>query len=292
MGLGARAKSLVRRAANSAGYNITKLADRFQLDLYRRLYDAGTLQRKPFYNVGAGAFYHPYWTNLDFVSDWYGDVQQHIVPFDLMKLEPLPVEDGSAKVIYTSHTIEHVKEAAVRNLFREAYRALERGGIFRVTTGPDAVTDFRALQNGDEEWFYWDKWYAEDGYGGIYTAPPTSVSLAERWLHHVASPLSRIDRSPSEKKFGEQEIWAILREKGLEGALDFFCGLCAFDPQRPGNHISWWTHEKVMEYMREAGFTSVYRSGYNQSASPLLRHSDLFDSTHPQISLYVEAKKA
>jgi hypothetical protein len=35
----------------------------------------------------------------------------------------------------------------------------------------------------------------------------------------------------------------------------------------------------------------MYRSGYNQSVSPLLRNSTLFDSTHPQMSIYVEAIK-
>lgn len=294
MRLATHAKHLVRTAASRAGYNISKAQDKFRLGLYREMFDAQTLARRPFYNVGAGTFFHPYWTALDLPSEWYAKVQQRSLPFDLMKMEPLPAEDGTAKIIYTSHTIEHVKEPAVANLFREAHRALEPGGILRVTTGPDAITDYRALVNGDASWFFWDEesqWGDPANYAHIYSAPPSSVSLAERWLQHVASPLAPIDKSPSDRKFSEAEIWEVLNSRPLTEALDYFCGLCKFDPQRPGNHIAWWTHDKVMGFMREAGFSEVYRSGFNQSVSPLMRHSPLFDSTFPQMSLYVEARK-
>ncbi len=31
-------------------------------------FSKNSLQGKHFYNIGAGSFYHPYWTNLDFPS--------------------------------------------------------------------------------------------------------------------------------------------------------------------------------------------------------------------------------
>ncbi len=62
-----------------------------------------------------------------------------------------------------------------------------------------------------------------------------------------------------------------------------------FDPNRPGNHVSWWTHAKIERYLKESGFTNIYRSGYRQSVSPLMRRSSLFDSTHPKMSIYMEA---
>jgi hypothetical protein len=43
--------------------------------------------------------------------------------------------------------------------------------------------------------------------------------------------------------------------------------------------------------LRESGFTEIYRSGYGQSFSPVMRDVDLFDNTHPKISLYMEAIK-
>jgi len=43
--------------------------------------------------------------------------------------------------------------------------------------------------------------------------------------------------------------------------------------------------------LRKAGFSKIFLSGYGQSFSPVLRNTDLFDNTHPEISLYVEAIK-
>jgi hypothetical protein len=140
----------------------------------------------------------------------------------------------------------------------------------------------------DENWFYWDHYYETD-YQHLFKGPATSVPLAERWLHHVASELAPNDKTESARKYHADEIMSLIAEKGFEGSLDFFTGQCKFRPDRPGNHISWWTHNKVARYLREAGFSTVYRSGRNQSASPLMRNSDLFDSTHPQMSIYVEA---
>lgn len=294
-----KSKSFIRMNLNRLGFKIIKVSNQPHLvksknqhTLYQSLYDQEVLNRKPFYNVGAGSFSHPYWTNIDFISDWYKNIQKNILHYDLMSLLPLPIETETAKIIYTSHTIEHIKEHAAANFFREAYRALELGGIFRITTGPDAETDYRALQNNDVDWFYWDTAYEKPGtYEHIYNTSPTKASLAERWLHHVATPLSHFDKSPSTIKFSEKEILEILAERGLEKALDYFCSLCPYDPSRPGNHISWWTHEKIFSYLKDAGFKTIYRSGYSQSVSPLLRQSGFFDSTHPQMSIYVEAIK-
>lgn len=212
--------------------------------------------------------------------------------YDLTDTEPLPIKDNTAELIYTSHTIEHVKEKDVERFFREAHRSLKPGGILRVTTGPDAETDFRAMQLGDKRWFYWDEWYEKEGsYEAIYYKPATSVPIEERWLHHFAGPLAPNDKSPSEKKYTATEIRNILEQNTFEQILDFFSGQCVFNPQIPRNHISWWTHTKVIDFLHNAGFQNVYRSGYGQSASPILRNTRLFDSTHPQMSIYVEASK-
>lgn len=286
------AKKLLRALVGKLGFQISRKTDPLRLSVYEDCFAKDTLAKKPFVNVGAGDFWHPYWRNLDFVSDFYGDVQRGVIHHDLMALGPLPFESNSIKVFYTSHTIEHVKEDAVQNLFNEMYRVLEKDGIVRVVTGPDAETDFRALQNNDEDWFYWDHWYSKPGtYEDQYRCPASSVSLAERWLNHVASPLAKHNLAPSDVKLGEQEILDAIKQHGWPKCLDYFGSLCKFDPQRPGLHISWWTHEKISQYLKNAGFKTIYRSGFGQSQSPLMRQSPLFDSVHPQMSIYVEAVK-
>ena len=281
---------VVKQALDLLGVDIVRKKNDFNISTYKALYSDDVLQRRPFYNIGAGSFFHPLWTNIDYVSDWYGGVQKNIIHHDLMSKGPLPIETGQAKVIYTSHTIEHVKEDAVQALFNEAFRCLEVGGVFRITTGPDAETDFRALINNDEDWFYWNRFLDVKGnYESVCHKPATSVPLSERWLHHVATQLAPNDISPSKNKFTDKEIWDAIEKFGFPSVLDYFCGLCEFQSDRPGNHISWWTHGKITDSLKQAGFKTIYHSGYGQSSSALMRNSKLFDSTYPQMSIYVEA---
>lgn len=264
--------------------------DRF---LYRSTYSEDALVNRRFYNVGAGLFSHPFWTNVDFPSVHYGVVQskQSFIPHDLMSLQPLAIESGTAEVVYTSHTVEHVKDKAVAKLFSEAYRVLKPGGFLRVTTGPDADTDFAAMTRNDAAWFYWDEDISQSGWQRDYLQPPVTVSLKQRWLFDFASAASENCRHPAKRKFSDAEIDSILSANSFEAALDIFADAVDFQPDHPGLHVSWWTHDKAIRMMREAGFKTVYRSGHGQSRCPVLRNTWYFDNTHPQISLYVEALK-
>ena len=147
-------KNLLKKLLDTLGVEIHKkrtnsAENKNDLKLYNELYKRDSIDNKRFYNVGSGSFSHPYWTNLDYVSDWYVGMQINVIHIDLMEKGPLPIEANSAEVIYSSHTIEHVKDDAVQNLFNESYKVLKPGGFIRITTGPDADTDFEALQRGD-----------------------------------------------------------------------------------------------------------------------------------------------
>ena len=284
------------QAYNNAGFSFhhknlgvyIKNEDKFQLSEYKKMYSEDQLSKKPFFNIGSGSFSHPYWTNIDYVTDWYEGVQSNIINHDLMSLTPLPVNSESAEIIYTSHTIEHISEEAVQYLFNEAYRTLSKGGIFRITTGPDADLDYAALLRKDIHWFYWDLYQDSKG---AFPSPLIQSNIAERWLHHVASCLSNLSHTPSSVKFTENQIWEIINNNTMEEALNHFTSLCKYNPSYPADHISWWNYSKIEKYLRNAGFEAILKSGYRQSSSPLMRKSELFDSTHPQISVYVEAIK-
>jgi hypothetical protein len=120
-------KSIVRACADKLGVTIGRKHDDIRLATYERMYSGDVLSRKPFINIGSGSFWHPYWTNVDYVSDWYGSAQRDVINYDIMAKEPLPFNDSSIKVAYTSHTIEHVEDDGVANLFKEVFRVLEPG---------------------------------------------------------------------------------------------------------------------------------------------------------------------
>ena len=53
------------------GLGIHSTKPNYDIKLYKNLYSESILDNKPFFNIGAGNFYHPYWTNVDYSSDHY-----------------------------------------------------------------------------------------------------------------------------------------------------------------------------------------------------------------------------
>ena len=99
-------------------------------EVYLHYHPAARIERW-FYNIGAGSFRHKYWTNVDLASDWYADQQgTDFINYDLFSLKPLPIPSGIAEAVYTSHTVEHINDAACANLFAETFRILRPGGYF------------------------------------------------------------------------------------------------------------------------------------------------------------------
>jgi predicted SAM-dependent methyltransferase len=266
-------KKLVKDSLTRAGYELHKTAPEGPLyDAYPR----ESLENRRFYNVGAGGFYHRYWTNIDFESDWYRERHNHtFLKYDLTSGEPLPIETGSAQIIYSSHTIEHVSDEADTRFLAEAYRALIPGGILRLTM-PDFDRALQAFQRGDNHWFR--SWGC-------------SSTLAQNFLHTFAGQLANLSPTKNRRKFSDEEIVSMFSGGASEELLNQLAALCSFNPQSPGDHINWWNYDKAERFLRAAGFTTVYRSAYGQSVAPPMRDVRLFDNTFPQISIYIEAAR-
>ena len=120
-------KGVIRYFANRFGFDIIR-KPKTDLSVYDNFPEESLLKRR-FYNIGAGSFGHPYWTNVDYTSEHYKEAQKNtFLHYDLMELKPLPIEDNVAELVYSSHTIEHVSDEAVRNMLSESYRILKPGG--------------------------------------------------------------------------------------------------------------------------------------------------------------------
>lgn len=293
-GLKQRAKKLI---ANS-GYEVRRKRSDIPLSVYERLYPEESLRERRFYNIGAGSFHHQYWTNVDHPSAWYASrLEDNLhIDWDLLELTPLPVPDGVAEAVYTSHTIEHITNAAAQNMFDEAYRILKPGGYFRLTT-PDIAHELAAYRRGDRDLFYWIEDYSHPAAMKAlgYTRRMTDASLGQVFLEHVATSTSELHGDGAPTRISDAELDRILSEMSDEEALDYCISKAPIEVQKkyPNNHINWWTEAKARRMLEAAGFApdSIRRSGYGQSWCPVMRDTQRFDSTHPKISLYVEAQK-
>ena len=281
---------------NAIGYDIKVWRARNDIDLYHRIYRKKAVENRRFYNIGAGSFSHPAWTNVDHASEWYRVVQEKgiDIDWDLLSLTPLPVQDDSAEIVYSSHTIEHIINEAAQNMFNESHRILRKGGVFRVNT-PNIDLDFRAYKENDRHFFYWIDWYSTPKACQRIklNRPLNEASIQQIFLWHFASSASTLHADGSPERITDEELDRIFREMEYEEALNYCISKCSLEVQKkyPGNHINWWNKNKLFRMLRNAGFDNIYVSGYGQSFSPVLRNILTFDNTHPKISLYVEAVK-
>ena len=92
--------NIVKSVASVVGLMVTRIPKTDYKDyLYKSLYSNDSLANRRFYNVGAGPFKHKFWTNIDYINDWYADNTSNTlegINYDLFSLEPLPIETDSA----------------------------------------------------------------------------------------------------------------------------------------------------------------------------------------------------
>ena len=293
--------SLLRGATRRMGYEMLKNV--WSEEAAYSQFAKEALDRRRFYNVGAGEFRHPHWTNVDHLSEYYAANLRRSgidLDYDLFSLTPLPIESGVAEAIYSSHTIEHVTNAAANHFLRESYRILRPGGFLRLTT-PDIDLEYRAWKDDDRAYFYWVNYHPRAGGNVALDAPQwteverrrVNATTSQVFLHHFASAASVLHREGSHERISDAELARVFSTRPYEEALDYCTSKCPLEIQReqPGNHMNWWNWRKLSKMLTEAGFANPRRSGYGQSFCHAMRDIRLFDFNSPKTSIYVEANK-
>lgn len=255
--------------------------------LWRKQIYSGLSGNRPLMvNIGAGLFFRPHWQVMDHVSPFYPFSRQYINhDIDLFTDTPFPFEDGSVDFYYSAHTLEHIPQEFCGNLLSEVFRTLKPGGAVRLCM-PDYDRIRAAADSGDE--IYFKSQMAR----GMTMQQAVIEQIATECLDH-------------------EDPDAIAQDYDALGAEEFadkYCGLASREVQKEkaGYHINWFSYPKLATMLENAGFESVYRSGAQGSKFPELRgeggmlaSGNLFgtkrmlgiDTTHPEISLFVEAVK-
>ena len=273
-------KRAVQRFVQARGYLIQRPSVIAKRGDYKHFFPADAIDNKRFYNVGAGAFRHPFWTNIDYVSDWYSANASNIdINFDLAEGAPLPLPDQEAELFFTSHTIEHICDSHAKILFREIRRALKPGGAVRITC-PDVDLYYQALASNEPALL-----------PSFWNGKGTGHGIGQMFLYEFASQLSAIHPITSTDKISDEELGRLFRDRPYSEVLDYCVSRCDFEVQKRyvGDHINWWNSDKLEAFLSDAGFAQIIRSGYQQSIVPVLRDARYFDTSHPEISLYVDA---
>jgi SAM-dependent methyltransferase len=289
-------KRIVKRTLGFAGLELKRVkVPRDDRELYLGLYGRESVEKRRFYNVSAGGHFgfgggmrHPFWTNVDVDRPWEKaeialntvgaglfDAARDIA-HDPLTLKPLPLESGSAELVHSRVSVEHITDEAALTLFKEVKRVLKKGGLFRVVT-PNIDLDYRAFLVGNTMHF---SWYFTD-----------SLSIEQKFLSHFAVQPSAAFPGPSEK-IADEEFRSLFKTKSFEDALDYCTSKCSVDVHRNTRqyHINWWNPKKMERMLRQAGFSSVYLSAAEQSASPVMCDEHYFDNFANKVMMYMEAQ--
>lgn len=291
---------------NNTGFKITYSKLKDDIDLYQQQYGEESVKKRAFYNICAGGhggfggyFYHPFWTNIDLeapilLDAWTRYNPERDILHDLLDKTPLPLESDSAEIIQSQYTIEHIDNEAAEVFFKEVYRTLKPGGVFKVVA-PNTELDYRAYLNKDKSFYSWVDIQSTERHHPVYGYKTrlNQASFEQLALVHFAANVSTIHGGDNPQRIQDEEFKHIMNSMKMEDAFDYCSSKCSIDIQRMyrSNHINWWNHDKLIQALKAAGFSKVQIMAPGQSSAQVLRNHKYFDNLWNSVALFVEAVK-
>ncbi|MEO9945561.1 methyltransferase domain-containing protein [Paraglaciecola sp.] len=224
-------------------------------------------------NVGAGGAPIDAFINLDVTSDWYNQHHQDLdfVEYDIRK-DNLPYNDSTVDNIYCSHVIEHIENDAVERFLENSYRKLKPDGVLRIAC-PDAEFLYKTCLFDNDFWFWRRDWFRQN-FPQKYL---NNLTQRDFLIREISTPRVRED-------FVDQAKWTPDR---MDEVLHELTQGLVFDLDNIGNHINFWTFNKLEKMGAKIGFKHIVDSKYQGSISQDMVGSQ-FDRTRPGMSMYVD----
>jgi len=223
-------------------------------------------------NIGGGEYVRRHWKVLDYISSHYQYNNIYVdYHFDLTSNLPLPFSDNSVEFFFTSHTLEHIPQEFCQFILNEIYRCLKIGGAVRFNM-PNFDLAYEAFGKQDSSFFKKQK----------------GKDIGEKFLDFFATYFKG--------KVPLKEITEKYKTMGKSEFADHFTLKVPRDYHKKfsGNHVNWWNFEKLNKMCGKSGFKKAYNSKAQGSKFTELRGKGKysgFDSTNPELSLFVEAIK-
>jgi SAM-dependent methyltransferase len=224
--------------------------------------------------------------------DWNG-ADYHI---DLVKNSKLPFRDGSQRIIYSAHLIEHLPRPTLAALLRECHRVLAPGGRIRLEC-PDAETLVSLYRSSDAHLLSHFREYRRrvivEGYGADEKYLEDHLSLLGEISSYIIPGQSfHMPVYATEQEFDEK-----LNSLDLEKFAEWCFSLQTPEQRRSGGHQNVLYFSKLKEMLEEAGFADVIPAGFDATTIPELRLNQghplsVYARPHRRFySLYVEATR-
>ena len=256
---------------------------KFSIDrwMYKNESDRYTKYSYPFNSINIFPekdFYHPKWDCLVSKNDIRHKYLLRYKEYNFKDIKKFPTKYRQA---YSSYFIQTLPEYIAKKILLEVYSSLQIKGIFRIIV-PDSDFAYEAYKNKRIDFFemlspknynYKNEEFYNEIMLATFIAGNDIYSLDKDWKLGLEIKKSFLRR---DKDHFLNELINLVNTSKTKKYL---------------NNKNWFNYRKLKMLLLQAGFTSIYRSGYGQSKSPQMRDIPLFDSKFPSLSLYVEAIK-
>ena len=290
-----------------------KLMENDYLEQYiHNVYSDESMKEKRFYNIGAGSqrSNFDFWTYIDLETSKYNKKGIDIF-YDLESLSPIPIPEDYAEVVFNSFVIEHISVDATKNLCKEAFRILKKGGIFHSKVhcyeyayrlynnklispkipfecreSNEILDDFLKKYNGKVKAFFNDK--NEYVFKSLSDSKELVFNADNSFIYHNAT--AAIDNLLNESS----NIRAILDIKDKKDIASFYNNLVNYvdkNKKEPHQHnASYFSKKDLFSFIKNVGFSEVYFTQPYQSVSPAL-WEDRLNPIHMGFLFSIEAIK-
>lgn len=224
-------------------------------------------------NIGAGLFLKKNWRILDYCPYH----AKYVFPpnllehnLDLTNYNTLPIEDNSVDLVYSSHCMEHIGDANALKTFREIYRILKPGGVFRISV-PDIDLSYDAFKRNDHSFF--QKINNQGDKSSILSCfldAFTTLKIADIDQEMFLNDFKLLSKEDFLNKYTPKNI--------------------DFSTHNYSRHICWFNYDKLKKLGETIGFKKSVRSLPNESEVEEMRSGE-FDKTQKYTSVYVEYSK-
>jgi len=263
------------------GFNLTRIP-KYQQSINR--------EKKINLNVGSGGVNIPGFINLDLESKWYekSHKKSPFIKYNIIT-DNIPYGDEEVDNIYISHVIEHLEDDHILKLFKECLRVLKKNGVLRIIT-PDARFIYEVSVFKNDFWIWLQEWFVNRG------VAEQKVTSMDYYIREISTGKIRHLETDVKKRMELENIHTQIQQQSFEETISLLSKGDHFDIDKVGNHINWWTFEKVKLFLERASSDQkvssykIIHSKYQGSISSIMTGPDI-DNKHPQYSLYVEFTK-
>jgi len=215
-------------------------------------------------------------TTINYPVDKTKSNNKSDIEFNLNTMNKLPIEDETFDIVYSSHTLEHIREEYLENIIQNIYRILKPGGLFRIIV-PDFLKSINELKNNNFDFF--KKINHEVGTG-------TSNNIIDRFSRfNISYRINNVSMGP---KLDKNDINLIMNSEP-ENIRKLMLTKIPKNADYYG-HVNIIEKKYLIQLLNKCMFKNIKELNFTESSSPICKNNNMFNN-RPNCSIYVECIK-